>query len=58
MFMDEIGDMPLSMQSKLLRVIQERQIRRVGATRSKKLDLRFVAATNKRSQACSARRGL
>ena len=46
-FMDEIGDMPLSMQAKLLRVIQERQIRRVGATKSKELDLRFVAATNK-----------
>lgn len=46
-FMDEIGDMPLSMQSKLLRVIQERQIIRVGANKPIQLDLRFIAATNK-----------
>jgi DNA-binding NtrC family response regulator len=46
-FMDEIGDMPLSMQGKLLRVIQERQILRVGANKPIQLDLRFIAATNK-----------
>ncbi|MBI5248599.1 MAG: sigma-54-dependent Fis family transcriptional regulator [Desulfomonile tiedjei] len=46
-FMDEIGDMPLSMQGKLLRVIQERQIIRVGANKPIQLDLRFIAATNK-----------
>lgn len=46
-FMDEIGDMPLSMQAKLLRVIQERQILRVGASNPIQLDLRFIAATNK-----------
>jgi two-component system, NtrC family, response regulator AtoC len=46
-FMDEIGDMPLSMQGKLLRVIQERQILRVGANKPVQLDLRFIAATNK-----------
>jgi two-component system, NtrC family, response regulator AtoC len=46
-FMDEIGDMPLSMQAKLLRVIQERQILRVGANKPIQLDLRFIAATNK-----------
>jgi two-component system response regulator AtoC len=46
-FMDEIGDMPLSMQSKLLRVIQEKQIIRVGANKPMQLDLRFIAATNK-----------
>ncbi len=46
-FMDEIGDMPLSMQSKLLRVLQERQIIRVGANKPIELDLRFIAATNK-----------
>jgi len=46
-FMDEIGDMPLSMQGKLLRVIQEKRIFRVGASRSLQLDLRFIAATNK-----------
>jgi two-component system, NtrC family, response regulator AtoC len=46
-FMDEIGDMPLSMQGKLLRVIQENQITRVGGNRPIQLDLRFIAATNK-----------
>ncbi len=46
-FMDEIGDMPISMQGKLLRVIQERQILRVGATKPIQLDLRFIGATNK-----------
>jgi two-component system response regulator AtoC len=46
-FMDEIGDMPLSMQGKLLRVIQEKRIFRVGASRPIQLDLRFIAATNK-----------
>jgi two-component system response regulator AtoC len=46
-FMDEIGDMPLSMQGKLLRVIQEKTITRVGGNRPIQLDLRFIAATNK-----------
>lgn len=46
-FMDEIADMPISMQGKLLRVIQEKQIMRVGANRPIQLDLRFIAATNK-----------
>ena len=47
LFMDEIGDMPPSMQGKLLRVIQEKRIFRVGASRAIQLDLRFIAATNK-----------
>jgi len=47
LFMDEIGDMPPSMQGKLLRVIQEKRIFRVGAARPIQLDLRFLAATNK-----------
>lgn len=46
-FMDEIGDMPLLMQGKLLRVIQEKQIIRVGANKPIQLDIRFIAATNK-----------
>lgn len=46
-FMDEIGDMPPAMQAKLLRVIQEQQILRVGGNRPIQLDLRFIAASNK-----------
>ena len=45
--MDEIGDIPLPMQGKLLRVLQERQIMRVGANKPIQLDLRFIAASNK-----------
>jgi DNA-binding NtrC family response regulator len=44
-FLDEIGDMPLNMQLKLLRVIEEKEVLRVGATRPVPVDARFVAAT-------------
>lgn len=45
-FLDEIGDMPLHMQAKLLRVLQEREIIRVGGERTIKLDIRIISATH------------
>jgi DNA-binding NtrC family response regulator len=45
-FLDEIGNMPLSLQAKLLRALESRQILPVGATRATAMDVRFVAATN------------
>ena len=46
-FFDEIGNISLNIQSKILRVIQEKEIRRVGATETIKVDVRVIAATNK-----------
>lgn len=46
-FLDEIGDLPIHLQSKLLRVIQERQFRRLGSNKIVKVDVRIITATNR-----------
>jgi two-component system NtrC family response regulator len=49
-FLDEIGDLPVEMQAKLLRVLQEHEIQRVGDARLRRIDVRVLAATNRNLQ--------
>jgi len=51
-FLDEIGELPLSMQTRLLRVLQDGEIMRVGGSRPTKVDVRIIAATNKNLAEC------
>jgi DNA-binding NtrC family response regulator len=55
LFLDEIGEMPLGLQAKLLRALQERQIRRVGGNALVDVDLRVVSATNRDLRAAAAK---
>ncbi|MFC1843771.1 sigma-54-dependent transcriptional regulator [Thermodesulfobacteriota bacterium] len=54
--LDEIGEMPLALQSKLLRVLQEREIERIGGNRTIKVDVRIICSTNK-NLAAESRKG-
>jgi two-component system response regulator PilR (NtrC family) len=52
LFLDEVADLPLAMQVKLLRVIQEKQVRKIGDVQEKSVDVRIISATHKKLNQC------
>src|SRR5690606_11721715 len=47
LFLDEVGELPLNLQAKLLKVIQEKKVTRIGGTQTKQIDFRIIASTNR-----------
>ncbi|MCK9911405.1 sigma 54-interacting transcriptional regulator, partial [Microbacteriaceae bacterium K1510] len=58
LFLDELNSMPLDLQGKLLRVLQDGQIRRIGSSKSNQVDVRIIAAINEPPHELVARGGL